>query len=325
MTRSKTFQLKDFSAYQGGSWNRRLASHEIESSKNHYWSAHGVNSEYGSLKKILLYKPLRQGPRIKSPERVQHLRPLKWNELRRETAALKRTFQINRVEVLELEAAAFENPPPNLMFLRDHFFMTPWGAIIGRMASSIRAGEEKWAQVAIAKAGIPVLQMIRGIGTFEGADAIWIHPRLVAIGIGNRTNQEGFSQIRKILSEFGVEAQALPLPSSVQHLLGLVQVIDKDVTLLRTSLASKKLIKLFEKNSYQIIGIPEVEEVVHRQGMNIVTLGPKKILMPSGCLKLRELYKSHDIKIVSETPINEYINAAGGMACATAILSRQLR
>jgi hypothetical protein len=122
MTRSKTFQLKEFSAYQGGSWSRRLASHETESSKNHYWSPHGVNSEYGSLKKILLYKPQKQGPKIKSPERVQHLRPLKWNDFRKETSALKKTFQKNGVEVLQLEATAFENPPPNLMFLRDHFF-----------------------------------------------------------------------------------------------------------------------------------------------------------------------------------------------------------
>lgn len=325
MTRSRTIQLKDFSAYQGGSWSRRLASHESESSKNCHWSPHGVNSEYGSLKKVLLYKPQKQSPRIRSPERVQHLRPLKWNHFRKETSALKKTFQSNGVEVLELEATEFENPPPNLMFLRDHFFMTPWGAILGRMASSIRAGEEKWAQSAIAKAGIPILQMIRGIGTFEGADAIWIHPRLVAIGIGNRTNQEGFFQIRKILSEFGVETQALLLPSSVQHLLGLVQIIDKNVTLMRTSIASKKAIKIFEKNSYQIIGVPEHEEVVHRQGMNVVALGPKRILMPAGCVKLKELYKSHHIKIASEVSINEYLNAAGGIACATAILSRQLR
>ncbi len=325
MTRSKTFQLKEFSAYQGGSWSRRLSSHETESSKNRYWSPHGVNSEYGSLKKILLYKPQKKGPKINSPERVQHLRPLNWNDFRKETSALKKTFQKNGVEVLELETTAFENPPPNLMFLRDHFFMTPWGAILGRMASSIRAGEEKWAQLAIAKAGIPILQMIRGIGTFEGADAIWIHPRLVAVGIGNRTNQEGFFQIRRILLEFGVESQALPLPSSVQHLLGLVQVIDKNVTLVRTSLASKKVIKLFEKNSYHVIGVPEIEEVVLRQGMNLVALGPKRILMPAGCAKLREFYMSHDIKIASEISINEYINAAGGIACATAILSRQLR
>jgi N-dimethylarginine dimethylaminohydrolase len=284
-----------------------------------------VNSEYGSLKKILLYKPQKKGPKINSPERVQHLRPLKWNDFRKETSALKKTFQKNGVEVLELETTAFENPPPNLMFLRDHFFMTPWGAILGRMASSIRAGEEKWAQLAIAKAGIPILQMIRGIGTFEGADAIWIHPRLVAVGIGNRTNQEGFFQIRRALSEFGVESQALPLPSSVQHLLGLVQVIDKNVTLVRTSLASKKVIKLFEKNSYHVIGVPEIAEVVLHQGMNLVALGPKKILMPAECPKLRELYVSHDIKIASEISINEYINAAGGIACATAILSRQLR
>ncbi|HMP42844.1 MAG TPA: arginine deiminase-related protein, partial [Roseiflexaceae bacterium] len=44
---------------------------------------------------------------------------------------------------------------PNLYFARDHFFMTPQGAIMSRMGSAARAGEERFS-AAVAPSKVPI-------------------------------------------------------------------------------------------------------------------------------------------------------------------------
>jgi hypothetical protein len=74
-----------------------------------------------------------------------------------------------------------------------------------------------------------------------------------------------------------------------------------------------------------VINVPEIEEVRAHQGMNIVALSPRRIIMPSNCPQLRSLYLRHRIRIEAEIPFSQAINAAGGIACATGILSRTLQ
>jgi N-dimethylarginine dimethylaminohydrolase len=227
------------SAYHGGSWQDRRTSH-AEDQRRH-WGNHGYDSEFARLKHVQLYIPPKKDLKIASPEKVQHLRAIDWKTLRREFASLEKVFRRNGVRVSKLSADSFDKSSANLMFTRDHFFMTPWGAILGRMASPVRAGEEKWAQKSLAEAGIPILEMIRGRGTFEGADALWLSSRLVVIGLGNRTNREGFLQIKKLLREFDVEVRSVRLPREVQHLLGLLQVVAPRLALLRSTIAPNTL------------------------------------------------------------------------------------
>jgi N-dimethylarginine dimethylaminohydrolase len=311
------------SAYHGGSWRDRRTSH-AEDQRRH-WGDHGFDSEYAKLKHVQLYAPPKKDLKIADPERVQHLRAIDWKKLRREFASLERVFREHGVRVSKLDADGFDDSGANLMFARDHFFMTPWGAILGRMASPVRAGEEKWAQRSLAVAGIPILEMIRGRGTFEGADALWLNSRLVILGLGNRTNREAYLQIKKLLREFGVEVKPVRLPRQVQHLLGLLQIVAPRLALVRTEIAPNGLRSLLREQRIRAIEIPEIEEVRAHQGMNIVTLSPRRIIMPAGCPRLKNLYLCHGIRVEAEISFSQAINAAGGIACATGILSRTLR
>lgn len=315
--------LNERAAYQGGSWNLRLKSHCEEIQLRQHWLEGGIDSEFESLQSVMIYRPQNQAPNIEDPEKVQHLGPLNWEKIRQESSQLKVTFEKLGIKVHELVGDDFPSPPPNLMFVRDHFFMTPWGAILGRMASSVRAGEEKWAQLALARAGIPILMMINGQGLFEGADALWLNPRQVLIGIGNRTNEEAFLQIRRLLSTYGVQSISVQLPRSVQHLLGLLQIIDKNLALLRTELDSNQIRIFLRKNFYSVVSIPEIKEVTEGQGFNLVCLGQKRIIMAENCPTLKALYLKQGLKIEAELSFREHIQAAGGIACATAIVKRQ--
>ena len=54
--------------------------------------------------------------------------------------------------------------------------------------------------------------MVRGQGTFEGADAMWLDATTVLVGLGLRTNAEGAAQVAATLGEMGVETIVVDLP-----------------------------------------------------------------------------------------------------------------
>lgn len=311
-----------FSAYHGGSWSQRTESHSKEMRQKKYWPVRGTAAEYTTLRHALLWTPPLATPHITDPEQAQHLRHIDWNTMRAEHMALKQTFESLGVQIHTLEADAFSDPPPNLMFTRDHFFMTPWGVILARMASPVRAAEEKWAQLALAQAGVPILCRIHSKGLFEGADALWLDPKTVLIGIGNRTNTEGALQIKNVLDFYNVDTVLINLPRATQHLLGVLQIVDSDIALLRSTLLDSAFCDLIHSRFANCVSIPESPEVTERQGMNVVCIEPKTVIMAAHCSQLRTLYETHGIRVAAEVEISQYLNAAGGIACATGILER---
>jgi N-dimethylarginine dimethylaminohydrolase len=313
-------KLEKFSAYHGGSWKTRESAHDADCARPQLWPACGLNSEFAPLKEVTLYRPPAKPPRIASPEKVQHLQRIDWKDLRRELDALARAFEKEGVHVRRLEADWFPGFRANLMFVRDQFFMTPWGAILGRLASPARAGEEKWAQRALAEAAVPLLTMIRGRGTFEGADALWISPKEVLVGVGNRTNREGYLQLARTLDEFAVTAHAVPLPKQVQHLLGLLQIVAPGRALVRTEIAAGPLLRRLK--DFEVLTVLENEEVRLRQAMNVVTLAENRVFMPTNCRQTRGLFDRHEITVAKELDVSQLIRAAGGIACATGIVAR---
>jgi N-dimethylarginine dimethylaminohydrolase len=315
---------KKFSAYQGAGWTPRDGSLALELSR---LDAPRVNSEYKQLKAVLLYCPGRELLGIKDPNSAQHLAAIDPVKIRREYAAIAAVFRKEGVAVHMLEGGASRpgrGPAFNLMYVRDLFLNTLEGAVVARMASAVRAGEETLAVPALAGLGIPINKSVSGSGTFEGADALWLNKNTVLCGTGNRTNEEGFLQLRQVLALQGVKALKVPLPGGVQHLLGLLQLVDRNLALLRTEKASPRIRALLRANKIAVIPVPETEEVSARQGMNIVTVAPRRLIMPASCPGLKKLYSDSGLVVAAEVGISQLINGAGGLACATGILARAL-
>ncbi|MGA8017880.1 MAG: hypothetical protein WCA42_03325 [Desulfobacterales bacterium] len=51
---------------------------------------------------------------------------------------------------------------PNQMFVSDLMFMPPEVAVLARLASTVRAGEERWCARRLAELGVPILKSVRG-------------------------------------------------------------------------------------------------------------------------------------------------------------------
>ena len=285
-----------------------------------------ADSESAPLKAVLLFCPGKELRAIKDPDAAQHLEVIDPVKIRRDFARMAAAYGDFGVTV------HFLDPGPllagkaldkfNLMYVRDLFFNTREGAILSRMASTVRQGEEKFAQLALARLAVPIHKTISHDGLFEAADAIWLDPRTVLCGTGYRTNASGARQLGAVLKLQGVSTLVVKLPKCVQHLMGLVQLVDRNLALVRTSLAPVRLLRILRKKGFKILPVPESDEVTHQQGMNVVTVRPRQLFMPAGCPALKKLYLEAGIRVAREIPIPELIKGAGGLSCATGILAR---
>ncbi|WFR61353.1 arginine deiminase family protein [Paenibacillus amylolyticus] len=286
-----------------------------------------LNSEYNDAQSVLLHIPLPEIEHIQVPSQMMHLEKIKYSKIKKEFESIIECFQSNGIQVNLIplnEQVSLTGKFFNLMYARDLLFLTPVGAIVSSMKFPVRYGEPSLAEETITKLDIPIIGKVTGDGTFEGADGLWLNPKLVIIGVGGRTNDEGFRQVSEILQNQGVNTLKVEVPSTIQHLLGVMQFIDHDMVLLRSQLVSKEVIMILQEHGITIIDVLESEEVTYKKAMNVVTIAPRTIVMPADCPSTKRFYQKHDISIV-EVEISELRKGAGGLGCATSILSRKLK
>jgi len=287
----------------------------------------GLHSEYGRLSSIILYKPGNEIGNHPQPAAIQQLRPIDPQMMDREFTATIDTFATLGVQVNRIDPSPLDPDRAylyNMMFCRDLFFMTPAGAILASMAHETRRSEIRYAARTLQRLGVPIIHEVCAAGRFEGADALWINAQLVAVGVGNRTNVAAFEQIRKVLATLGIDSVPLPSHQQVtQHLLGSVQIVDRNLALVRCSITDPKVTAFLRQHDFSIISIPENREVTTQQAMNIVTVAPRCIMMTADCPATRQIYLDAGLTIAAELQISQLINAAGGLACAAGIVCRE--
>lgn len=286
-----------------------------------------LNSEYLSLKEVLLCRPAFKISQGYSPKKVLHLKKPDPVVMNQELNGVIALYHKLGIKTFFVDPRKIPNTGSrylfNLMFTRDHFFMTPAGAILSRMASPVRRMEISYVKRAFKKMGIRVRGEIQGSGTFEGADALWVDPKTVLIGVGNRTNDYGFNQIKEILKPDGIWCVRLPAACLTLHMLGAVQLIDKGLAVVRAGAVKPEVVDFLHKNKVKIIKIPENEEVQNKQAFNFVTVAPRQVILPAFCPKTKKIFSRYKIKVLAEVPLTQFISAGGGLACLTGILARR--
>jgi N-dimethylarginine dimethylaminohydrolase len=207
------------------------------------------------------------------------------------------------------------------MFVADLLFMTPHGAIVGRPASTVRAGEERWIARRLAGLGIPILRTVAGRGLFEGADAAWLDPTTVLVATGLRTNAEGAAQVAATLAEQGVDVVHAGLPYGAMHLMGTLRLAGPDLALAWPGRVPYSAVEALRARGYRALFLPGDEAASRRIALNFVVLGPRRILMAAGNPASRRFYEAAGITC-REVEIDELARAAGGIGCLTGVLHR---
>jgi N-dimethylarginine dimethylaminohydrolase len=268
---------------------------------------YGVRDEVSPLVSVLLHRPGEELLASVDPASVCMLEPL------------ADAYRQSGVEVHYLEPGLA--PPPNTMYLADLFFMTPRGAILSRPAMAVRRGEERLAADGLDRLGIPVLGSVSGNGTFEGADAAWISKDRVLLGRSQRTNQKGADQVRGFLTRLGVEVIAVDLPAEVMHLMGVLRFVGEKLALSWPGRLPHEAVEALKDAGFEVI-IPPDEGELDEMSMNLVALGPKRVLMPAGRPRTRRFLEEAGVHCRAVV-VDELIKGAGGIGCLTGVLKRR--
>jgi len=311
--------LTKMSAYGGGTWSERDVSSKDEKLFN--TEVFGINSEYSKLRAVTLHVPL-DDFNISNPEHFQMLEKPTTYTLAKQLKDYGIALSRMGIEVNYIDANIFH---PNLVFTRDTYAMTPYGAIIGRPASFVRAGEEVDACETLVKTGVPVLFTMHDKMLFEGADFLWVSKEDVFLGI-NRTNMRAAHALVSLMQFQGVRVHVFELdkPAS-QHLLDACVIISEDTVLVRPAKAPDNLIEGLKSFDYNVVRIDEVDEVVHKQAMSLVVTEPGHIVMPKDCPFMTDTYKKLSaVKHIEHVDISEVRKMAGGLAGVTGIMKRDL-
>ena len=304
-------------AYGGPGWSPRETN--LGEEIGHIWAKCGSRSEIGRIKPVLLHRPGQEIDGLGDPNSAQMLASPDADLARRQHAKLASVYRSCgiRVDYVDPEIPT----PPNLMFVADLVWMTPEGAIIGRPASSFRAGEEVLVSNRIAQLRIPILSTIVGSGTFECADALWLDPETVLIASGFRTNHSGVEQIRSALKSLKIRVEEIELPAGNMHLMGLLRFIDDDLVMLWKERSSAELNGVLNKYGYKTLDIPDPLECRRGNALNFVTVAPGEVVLPAGNRKMESFLTEQGI-ICRSVEVCELGKAAGAIGCLTGILER---
>ncbi len=306
------------STLMGPGWRTRNRTHVEELAAGGVWGSFGARSGSATLSSVLLTWPGDELAYAGEPSDWLMTERPDLASMRQEATSIADFYASRGVSVHWLRPR--QPAPPNLVFACDLFFMTPEGAVLARMAAEQRAGEERLAAEALSAAGIPILLTPTGSATFEGADAVWLAPTVVLIGVGRRTNDEGYRAVRRVLAGQGVGASAVEVPAHVQHLLGAVNVVDRDLAV--TWRAPRDLAAVLDANGIATLDFADDDEVVDGRALNFVTLAPREIVMPAGTPRTQRRLEAAGVRCHT-LEIRQYLRAAGGLGCLTGVIGRR--
>ena len=282
-----------------------------------------IKNEYGKLREVILHKP--------------NLRELKAMPAEKAMYATIKTPDYYKVlqefheyvvllESLGIKVWLDEEEPqfvcPNNIFMRDIASVIGNTLIIGMPAYDIRKPEVDNFKNFLSSSGLQqqfnILQL-NGKCTFEGADLFVLDNKELIVSVGNRTNIHSFDRLKQYFSREGWKVNLVSaLPEGIpQHILGGKHIVDKDTIISRTKLNTHPVHTTFSN----IIHLEEDSETVNGYACNVVTIGPKEIVMPAGNPFTKRLYEKQGL-IVHETPTHEISMMAGSLACMTLPIKR---
>lgn len=305
-------------AYGGPKWRPRSTG--LRDELGAVWAPFSVGSEWTRLTDVLLHPPGPELGAVGDADSALMLATPDWRRASAQHEALSQAYRDAGVQVHFVDPAS--SPSPNQMFVADLLFMTPCGAIVGRPASSVRAGEERWVARRLADLGIPILRSVAGRGTFEGADAAWLDAETVLMGRGLRTNEEGAGQVSATLREQGVKVLVVDLPRDSMHLMGELRFADRDLAYVRPGRTPEAAVQALESRGLEVKPFPAEGENLRGMAHNFVTLAPRRILMAAGNPASESAFREAGLD-VEPVEVDEIGKAAGAMGCLTGVLARE--
>ena len=279
----------------------------------------GIDSEYGVLTDVLL------GP----PDNLQ-IEPV--SAFSRRAIAEGKT--IDRAKAKEQHAmmvAAYEAAgvsvhsvpvAPHLkqqIYARDPSVMTPYGAIITRMANPFRVEEGGPCEMFYESAGIPIWNRITD-GTLEGGDFMVVEPGHALIGYSeDRTTIAAAEQVKAWFNAEGWEVFLASNDADNLHIDMVFSMLAEKLACVCIEATHPSLIDWL--NDRQIRMIDVSKEDMLNVGCNVVSLGAERVLLPETNVALAEACRAEGLE-VTPLDISAITPVGGGLHCMCQAIRR---
>lgn len=210
------------------------------------------------------------------------------------------------------------------LYTHDPAELLPDGFLIGAMGKPERLKEPQSMENWMISTGRKVIGKIAGSGRLEGGDVVWLSEKLVAIGVGYRTNLDGVAQFASF-TPAGTEVVPVHLPhwngpGDVLHLMSMVSPLNKNEFLVysRTMPATFRMRMVAEGLS--LIEVPEEE--YNSMGCNVLALGNNKVMVEQQNHKTIKLLEKHGYHVIPYSGKHISHPGEGGPTCLTRPLER---
>lgn len=217
--------------------------------------------------------------------------------IKKQHLAYRQALLTSGLDVLVLpDAPAY----PDAYFVEDAAILTPSIAVITHPGAPSRQGEEISLK--------PFLEYYRPLfhiqppGTVDGGDVLMVGNHFF-IGLSERTNHEGASQLTSFLTDAGHTSETIPIVTGL-HLKSGVSYVGNDILLLTQVLANHPAFARYQR----IVLDPDEEYAANSLLINEV------FLMPLGYPKTRTKLAGLGRRII-ELDISEVRKMDGGLSC----------
>lgn len=307
------------SAHGGADWSERGNKHIDDI--GFIWADCGVNSEYGELKHVLLRRPGKEIENIVNPSKILWSSSMNEELAREQHDVMAETYRKFGIKVDYIEDKRAEKFP-NILFMRDTFAMTSNGAIISRLASTVRAGEESIVSRKLLELNIPIITTIHGDMILEGPDIFIVNQNLVFIGIGIRTNYKAAHFVKNLLESQGYgEVVIVQTTYGCGHLDGVINVLNSKTAVLIPKRVSYVVYEKLIKHGFNIIELSDLNEIDNLMSINFVPLNSQQLIINKGCKNSIYLYNQAGIECI-EVDVSELTRGGGSVHCMTGVIKR---
>ena len=280
----------------------------------------GADSEYGTLREVLLCRP-------------ENFRWLPTSAISRATLDAGHVYDPERAAAQHAEMVSayegagvtchFLEPDPALpyqVFARDSSVISPAGAVVTQLAQWWRRGEYAPVIRFYEAVGIPIGGMITA-GTLEGGDVMIVEPGVLVIGAGEeRTQDVAARQLARWYAEEGWEVRIEPIPAQWVHIDVLVSILAPKLAAVCVEAASGGLVSWLRSKGFEIVEVSLEDALL--VGGNAISLGEDRVISTSKSERLNEALRSHGIEVL-DPDLEMFTLGGGGAHCLAQPLRRE--
>ena len=208
---------------------------------------------------------------------------------------------------------------PNSVFSRDFGGCVREGYVMGRFKLPIRYKEHEDYKKKMADLGIPCLGEVKH-GFFEGGDFMFINDHTIAIGMLDRTNEEGFEELKAILNPLGYALIPVKADPRYLHLDMCFNLVDPTIAVAYVDGLPKEFIARMQDLGIRFVTVEE-EDIFHH-GCNLQAIGDHRVLSLASNKKVNKQLREMGMQVI-ELDITEILKAGGGPHCMSFPLERR--